>query len=82
MERTPLVQGARWLGGHVDGSLVMQDANLRRQEALSFLEELAARHDQVLEELDRLNARVEAVIAQYQRSRSEVGVSEDPSVEV
>ncbi|RMF42730.1 MAG: hypothetical protein D6753_06830 [Planctomycetota bacterium] len=41
----------------------------RRSQALEFLEGLAQRHDDVLDQLDALNRRIEAVIQGYQSTR-------------
>ncbi|MCA9127529.1 MAG: hypothetical protein KDB22_10610 [Planctomycetales bacterium] len=36
---------------------------------MAFLEQLEAKHDQVLVDLDALNERIESVLAEYQQSR-------------
>lgn len=55
----------------------MDDKNA---SALEFLQELEARHSQVLDELDALNARIEGVLGEYAQNRQRPAAGE-PSAE-
>ena len=46
--------------------------------ALSFLEELDARQNDLLDELDRLNSRIEKVIAEWSADKKPDGVTKLP----
>ncbi len=60
-------------GANRYGSRFMEDKN---EETLAFLQNLDARHSQVLDELDALNARIEAVLGTFsQQSPSSSGDS-------
>ena len=41
----------------------------KRDNALEFLDELDVKHDRLLDELDVLNNRIDAILADYSKSR-------------